>query len=79
VKKNNLEKAGFILMAKTETPEHSNRVIGDENGTGRISPLQDLREIKICTTIKLADTRSNDRQGNCGYSDPEQLRYIYIY
>jgi hypothetical protein len=77
--KNSIQKIGVILMAKTETPEYSNRVIGDENGAGRISPLQDLQEIKLCTTIELTNSRSNDGLGNCTYSDPEQLRYIYIY
>ena len=65
---------GFILMAGSETEWWSNWISTGNN----ISSSTDYVNVKLCK-IFTKWTASNDGNGNCGYVNLSQLRYIYLY
>ena len=76
IKKNNIPNNGFVLMAATETEWWSNRVIGTLYGD--ITSNTEYNTIALCTTITQGKY-TNNVAGNCTYTEPNQLRYIYVY
>ncbi len=88
MKKNDIENNGFILMAKTEMPGSSNRVV---SGTGTTisggyinTATADMKDITLCTSVTLnpsgsfkAATEGSDN--SCIATSQSQLRYIYMY
>ena len=86
-KRNWVNNAGFVLMAKTEVEWWSNRVVcasGTNAWTltwGSISSTDDLAKIKTCKTLT-QDSEVNNCISNtddCKYSQTAELRYILLY
>lgn len=75
--KRNIEGAGFVLMAWTETEWGSNYVVATEANI--ITPATDIKNIKLCTSFHTANcTPWENTAGVCCYDpDQDQLRYIY--
>ena len=83
-KRNWVEDAWFVLMAKTEVEWSSNWVVcGNDLSGGVIAGgnAQDLAEVKLCRNITKEDggCTVNTEDGNCKYSESAQLRYILLY
>ena len=92
MKKNSIDKGGFLLMARSETEWGSNWIVLDNAKTkeqGMITTAgtnaTDLSEIKPCTKVLKVGTEgagatagiSND--GVCTYNNKSELRYIYMF
>lgn len=88
--KNNIEKNGFLIMARSETEGGSNWVVAGEKGAikpGKGTGTTDISTIKPCTSFEKVAAGSEATpldatpvtDGKCKYSDKSQLRYIYIY
>lgn len=90
MKKNDIDNNGFILMAKTEMPGSSNRVVqsGATNLDKGFIPTnsEDMKNITLCSSVKLmngaeatnfkAPTKTDS---NCVATSQSELRYIYMY
>ena len=72
--KNSIPKAWFVLMAKTETPEHSNYVAW-------IKIPNDLSKFSSCETLVKGTTMSTSvpENGECTYTSEDDLRYVYVF
>ncbi|GHW02557.1 hypothetical protein AGMMS50249_3430 [candidate division SR1 bacterium] len=88
MKKNSKINGGFMLMAATEMPGSSNRVVvedADDLSGGLIIPAtQDLSNMVTCTSLTLdasmdADADRIEGDGVCKYQNSSELRYIYMY
>lgn len=75
--KRNIEGAGFVLMAWTETEWGSNYVVATEANI--IKPTTDIKNIQLCTSFTTANcTPWENTAWVCCYDpDQDQLRYIY--
>jgi hypothetical protein len=74
LKKHGLASGWVLLMASTEIPSASNRVVKPWATTlqeGNISSTDDIADITLCDDI-------TSWEGVCNYSDSSQLRYISI-
>jgi len=70
LKKNWEENEGYLLMARTETPELSNYVVG-------LPLADDTVDLNLCWEITKWTTRSIATDHTCTYTEEEDLRYIY--
>ena len=66
----------FVVMAKTETEQWSNRVVWD--GVGIIRTSINYENIIPCQKFTI-DTVVKNNSGDCHYTTWSQLRYIYVY
>jgi hypothetical protein len=74
IKKNDVPNNGFVVMAATETEGGSNRVAGISD----ITSNTEYNAIALCTTITQGKY-TNNIAGNCTYTEPNHLSYIYVY
>ena len=78
-RRNWTDKAGFVLMAKTEVEWWSNRVVceswTDLTG-GVITQTDDISKIKLCGTVSKWSSCS---ASTCTYEKEWELRYIVLY
>ena len=91
MKKNSIDKGGFLLMARSETEWGSNWIVLDGAKTkeqGMITTVgqnaTDLSDIKPCTkVVKLgtegAKSEAGIDNGVCTYNNKSELRYIYMF
>ncbi|GHW02554.1 hypothetical protein AGMMS50249_3400 [candidate division SR1 bacterium] len=91
--KNNTKLNGFMLMAHTEMPGSSNRVVCDEGtntGSGYIiaPPLNDkggsdMSTLTLCSSVDLGQdnecTPPTSTNSQCKAHDSSELRYVYMY
>ena len=83
-KRNWVDNAWFVLMAKTEVEWSSNWVVCGSDLAGWVIAWnngQDLAEVKLCRSITKEDNgcEVNTDDGNCKYSEAAELRYILLY
>ena len=91
MKKNSIDKGGFLLMARSETEWGSNWIVLDKAAKkeqGKIitsgEGATDLSDIKPCTkVVKLGTEGANNeagiKDGVCTYNNKSELRYIYMF
>ena len=80
-KRNWVQNGWFVLMAKTEVEWWSNRVVcKDWNWLSKwyLANSTDIAKIQLCNTISKWDS-CGINEGNCTYTDNDELRYIMIY
>ena len=80
-KRNWVQNGWFILMAKTEVEWWSNRVVcKDWNWLNKwyLANSTDIAKIQLCNTISKWDS-CGINEGNCTYTNNDELRYIMIY
>lgn len=75
IKKDGLSNDWFVLMAKTQTPWWSNRVVSGSIWV--ITPSTDSESLKLCRTIIRSWSVANN-SWDCFYNSPWELRYIMI-
>lgn len=83
-KKNWTEKWWFVLMAKTEVPWWSNRVVCKTKNAGTISwgyinSWVDITHIQLCQTVDKVEKEDDCSAETCKYYEDSELRYITIY
>jgi len=79
--RNGVKEGWFVLMAKTESEEWSNRVVcknGQWLSNWYISEGIDLKNIQTCMEFTKWYTCSSNTN-KCTYTDEEELRYILLY
>ena len=80
-KRNGVNDAWFVLMAKTEVEGGSNWVVcknGQWVNGWYITNDTDLAKITICRSVTKWNTCSSNSE-TCTYTDEEELRYILLY
>ena len=81
--RNGNKDGGFVLMAKTETPDNSNWVMtqGATASTGNFGiNNMDLRYVTPCSSVTQGSVATNEGNwGSCIYSDTSELRYVIFY
>jgi len=83
-KKNWTAKWWFVLMAKTEVPWWSNRVVCETANVnslswGYINSGVDINNIHLCQTVEKTWSAAGCSAVNCTYHEDGELRYITLY
>ena len=78
--KNDRPNNGFMLMALTEMPGSSNRVVCD-GGSGVVANNADMKNLQPCASVVLDSTATCTyiAGGECKAASQSELRYVYQY